>query len=121
VHVIICGTEQVGYRVAERLAAEKNDVSIIDTSADLIRTVRDALDVRGFVGHGAHPDVLEKAGAHQADMIIAVAFYDEVNFVACEVAHALFNVPMKSRVYARSLICNRTIRICSRANTCRST
>ncbi|PSJ64359.1 Trk system potassium transporter TrkA [Kumtagia ephedrae] len=93
--VIICGAGQVGYGIAERLAAEKNDVSIIDTSPDLIQTVRDALDVRGFVGHGAHPDVLEKAGAEQADMIIAVTFYDEVNIVACEVAHALFNVPMK--------------------------
>ncbi len=93
--VIICGAGQVGYGIAERLAAEKNDVSIIDTSPALIQSVRDALDVRGFVGHGSHPDVLEKAGAEQADMIIAVTFYDEVNIVACEMAHALFNVPTK--------------------------
>ena len=61
--VIICGAGQVGYGIAERLAAEQNDVSVIDTSPELIRSVRDALDVRGFVGHGAHPDVLEAAGA----------------------------------------------------------
>jgi trk system potassium uptake protein TrkA len=103
--VIICGAGQVGYGIAERLAAEKNDVSIIDTSPDLIQTVRDALDVRGFVGHGAHPDVLEKAGAQQADMIIAVTLYDEVNIVACEVAHALFNVPMKiARIRAQAYL-----------------
>ncbi|MDQ6438048.1 Trk system potassium transporter TrkA [Mesorhizobium sp. LHD-90] len=103
--VIICGAGQVGYGIAERLAAEKNDVSIIDTSPDLIQAVRDALDVRGFVGHGAHPDVLEKAGAQQADMIIAVTLYDEVNIVACEVAHALFNVPMKiARIRAQSYL-----------------
>lgn len=103
--VIICGAGQVGYGIAERLAAEKNDVSIIDTSPDLIQAVRDSLDVRGFVGHGAHPDVLEKAGAQQADMIIAVTFYDEVNIVACEVAHALFNVPMKiARLRAQSYL-----------------
>ena len=103
--VIICGAGQVGYGIAERLAAEKNDVSIIDTSPDLIQTVRDALDVRGFVGHGAHPDVLDKAGAQQADMIIAVTLYDEVNIVACEVAHALFNVPMKiARIRAQAYL-----------------
>jgi trk system potassium uptake protein len=103
--VIICGAGQVGYGIAERLAAEKNDVSIIDTSPDLIRSVRDALDVHGFVGHGSHPDVLEKAGAQQADMIIAVTLYDEVNIVACEVAHALFNVPMKiARLRAQSYL-----------------
>lgn len=93
--VIICGAGQVGYGIAERLAAEKNDVSIIDTAPELIHAVRDQLDVRGFVGHGSHPEVLEAAGAQEADMIIAVTLFDEVNIVACEVAHALFNVPMK--------------------------
>ena len=103
--IIICGAGQVGYGIAERLAAEKNDISIIDTSPELIQAVRDSLDVRGFVGHGSHPDVLEKAGAQQADMIIAVTLYDEVNIVACEVAHALFNVPMKvARIRSQSYL-----------------
>jgi trk system potassium uptake protein TrkA len=103
--VIICGAGQVGYGIAESLAAEKNDVSVIDTSPELIRGIRDSLDVRGFVGHGAHPDVLEAAGAQQADMLIAVTLYDEVNIVACKVAHTLFNVPTKiARVRAQSYL-----------------
>jgi trk system potassium uptake protein TrkA len=103
--VIICGAGQVGYGIAERLAAEKNDVSVIDTAPELIRSIRDSLDVRGFVGHGAHPDVLEAAGAQQADMLIAVTLYDEVNIVACKVAHALFNVPTKiARIRAQSYL-----------------
>jgi len=103
--VIICGAGQVGYGIAERLAAEKNDVSVIDTAPELIRAVRDSLDVRGFVGHGSHPDVLEAAGAQEADMIIAVTLYDEVNIVACEVAHALFNVPTKiARIRSQSYL-----------------
>lgn len=103
--VIICGAGQVGYGIAEQLAAERNDVSVIDTSPQLIHAVRDALDVRGFVGHGSHPEVLEAAGAQQADMIIAVTLYDEVNIVACEIAHALFNVPTKvARIRAQSYL-----------------
>ncbi|MEK1889429.1 MAG: Trk system potassium transporter TrkA, partial [Phyllobacterium sp.] len=103
--VIICGAGQVGYGIAQRLAAEGNDVSVIDTSPELIEIVGDTLDVRCFVGHGAHPDVLEKAGADQADMIIAVTLFDEVNIVACEVAHALFNVPTKiARIRAQSYL-----------------
>lgn len=103
--VIICGAGQVGYGIAERLAAEKNDVSIIDTAPELIQAVRDQLDVRGFVGHGSHPEVLEAAGAQNADMIIAVTLFDEVNIVACEVAHALFNVPMKvARIRSQSYL-----------------
>lgn len=93
--VIICGAGQVGYGIAEQLSREDNDVSVIDTSAALITAITETLDVRGYVGHGAHPDMLEKAGADQADMIIAVTLYDEINIVACEVAHALFSVPTK--------------------------
>ena len=93
--VIICGAGRVGYGIAERLSAEGNDVSVVDTSPELIRSIRDTLDVRGFVCHGAHPDTLKAAGVEEADMIIAVTLYDEINMVACQVAHSLFNVPVK--------------------------
>ncbi len=103
--VVICGAGQVGYGIAERLASERNDVSVIDTSRSLVQAIRDNLDARGFVGHGAHPDVLAEAGAEQADMIIAVALHDEVNMVACQVAHSLFNVPTKiARIRSQSYL-----------------
>ncbi len=103
--VIICGAGQVGYGIAERLAAENNDVSVIDTEPELIRNIQDSLDVRGFIGHGAHPDVLQAAGAREADMIVAVTLYDEVNMVACQVAHSLFDVPTKiARIRAQSYL-----------------
>ena len=101
--VIICGAGRVGFGIAERLSSEGNDVSVIDTSAELIRTIRDTLDVRGFVGHGAHPEVLQAAGINEADMIIAVTLHDEINMVACQVAHSLFNVPVKiARIRSQS-------------------
>ncbi|TPP11081.1 Trk system potassium transporter TrkA [Rhizobium glycinendophyticum] len=93
--VIICGAGQVGYGIAERLSQEDNDVAVIDTSASLVTHITETLDVRGYVGHGAHPDVLARAGADQADMLIAVTLYDEINMTACQVAHSLFNVPTK--------------------------
>ena len=103
--VIICGAGQVGHGIAERLAAEGNDVSVIDNSPALVRAIRDQLDVRGFVGHGSQPDILQNAGAEDADMIIAVTLYDEVNMVACQVAHSLFNVPTKvARIRAQNYL-----------------
>jgi trk system potassium uptake protein len=92
---IVCGAGQVGYAIARRLAAEQNDVVVIDQQPQLVQRVNDSLDVQGMVGFASHPDVLERAGAEGADMIIAVTYSDEVNMVACEVAHALFNVPTK--------------------------
>ena len=103
--VVICGAGQVGYGIAERLASERNDVSVIDTSRTLVQAIRDNLDARGFVGHGAQPDVLAEAGAEQADMIIAVTLHDEVNMIACQVAHSLFNVPTKiARIRSQSYL-----------------
>ena len=103
--VIICGAGRVGHGIAERLAEEGNDVSVIDTSASLVSAITETLDVSGIVGHGAHPDVLAKAGADQADMIIAVTLFDEVNMVACQVAHSLFNVPTRiARIRAQSYL-----------------
>jgi len=93
--VIVCGAGQVGFHIARYLAIENNDVTVIDQSAELIGRVNDLLDVQALVGHASHPDVLEQAGAADADMLIAVTYADEVNMVACQIAHSLFNVPTK--------------------------
>jgi len=103
--VIICGAGQVGFNIARHLAGENNDVTVIDQSPDLIRKISDQLNVQAIVGHASRPDVLERAGAGSADMIVAVTFADEVNMVACQVAHSLFNVPTKiARVRAQGYL-----------------
>jgi trk system potassium uptake protein TrkA len=93
--VVVCGAGQVGFSIARYLSAEGNDVTVIDQSPDLIGKVNESLDVQAIVGHASHPDVLESAGVSDADMIIAVTFADEVNMVACQIAHSIFNVPTK--------------------------
>ncbi len=93
--VIVCGAGQVGFSIARHLALENNDVIVIDQSPELVRRIGDTLDVQGIVGHAARPDVQEQAGAADADMIIAVTYADEVNMVACQVAHSLFDLPSK--------------------------
>lgn len=94
-NIIICGAGQVGFTIARHLARENNSVTVIDQSPELVRRVNDNLDAQGVVGHGSRPDDLKRAGADDADMIIAVTFTDEVNMVACQVAHALFRIPTK--------------------------
>ena len=93
--VIICGAGQVGFNIARYLASEDANITIIDQSPELIRKIVDSLDVKGLVGFASHPDVLEQAGARDADMVIAVTYADEVNMVACQICHSLFDVPTK--------------------------
>jgi trk system potassium uptake protein TrkA len=115
--VIICGAGRVGYGLASRLSQERNTVTVIDTSPDLIRQITNELDVRGVMGHGSHPDVLVKAGVDDCDMIIAVTHADEVNMMACQVAHSLFNVPTKvARVRAQGYLDSQWNDLYSREN-----
>lgn len=93
--VIICGAGQVGFSIAAYLSREDNDVTVIDLKPDLIAQINETLDANGIVGHASNPDILEQAGARDADLLIAVTHSDEVNMVACQVAHSLFNVPKK--------------------------
>ena len=93
--VIICGAGQVGWQIARQLSGEGHDVALIDRDERLIQQVNDALDVQGVTGFASHPDVLDRAGARDADLIIAATHSDEVNMVTCQVAHSVFQVPRK--------------------------
>jgi trk system potassium uptake protein TrkA len=68
---------------------------VVDNNPALVRRATDTLDVQGLTGFASHPDVLDTAGARDADMIIAATFSDEVNMVTCQVAHSVFSVPRK--------------------------
>lgn len=103
--VIICGAGQVGFNLARYLSERDNHVTVIDSSAELIQKLNDRLDVKAICGFASHPDVLENAGAASADMLIAVTYSDEVNMIACEIAHALFKVPTKiSRIRSQAYL-----------------
>ena len=101
--VIICGAGQVGWQIARHLAGERNDVTVVDMNPELVRRATDTLDVQGVVGFASYPDVLERAGARDCDLIIAATHSDEVNMVTCQVAHSVFGITRKiARLRAQS-------------------
>jgi len=103
--IIILGAGQVGGSVAENLAREANDITVVDHDAKRLQALQDRLDLRTVLGQASHPDVLRRAGAEDADMIIAVTSSDETNMVACQVAYTLFHTPTKiARVRARDYL-----------------
>ncbi|MBX3586075.1 MAG: Trk system potassium transporter TrkA [Ramlibacter sp.] len=90
--IIILGAGRVGESVAESLVSEQNDITVIDPEAQRLRDLEDRLDLRGVQGYGTLPSVLKRAGADDADMLIACAALDETNLVACKIAHDQFNI-----------------------------
>ncbi len=94
--ILILGAGQVGSSAAYHLSREEaNEVTVVDMRADVLRELQDRLDIRTVVGHAAYPEVLERAGANDADIIVALTDMDETNMIACQVAYTLFHTPTK--------------------------
>ena len=103
--IIILGANQVGSALAETLANEANDITVVDADTEKLRELKNHIDIGTVAGHPSLPDVLEKAGGQDADMIIAVTESDEINMVACRVAYSLFQTPKKiCRIRASSYL-----------------
>lgn len=93
--IIILGAGQVGTSVADVLASENSDITVVDIDEGKLEDLRDRLDIGTVVGEASHPEVLAQAGGEDADMILAVTNSDEINMIACQVAYTLFHTPTK--------------------------
>ncbi len=94
--ILILGAGQVGRTAAYNLSREPaNEVTVVDTNEDVLRDLQDRLDVRAVAGNGAYPNVLETAGIADTDILVALTNSDEINIVACEIAHTLYRTPTK--------------------------
>ena len=103
--IIILGAGQVGGTLAQNLAIEENDITVVDTDGELLRNLQDRMDIRTVIGRASYPNILRQAGAEDADMLIAVTNSDEVNMIACQIAFTLFRTPTKiARIRATAYI-----------------
>jgi trk system potassium uptake protein len=93
--IVILGAGRVGASVAESLVSERNDITVIDSSAQALAYLQDKFDLRTLVGSATSPQLLRAAGIEDADILIATTASDETNLVACKLAAQLFNVPTR--------------------------
>ena len=94
-NIIICGAGRVGVSIATQLSAQGHSVTIIDQSSEDIQKISASLDVKVILGKATQPSILEKAGATDTDMIIAVTRNDEVNMIICQIAQSIFKITKK--------------------------
>lgn len=93
--IIVCGAGNVGRSLVSYLALGNNDIVVIDKDQNNLNALAKEFDIQPVLGMASYPEVLEKAGAADADMLVSVTNSDEVNMIACEVASALFQIPRK--------------------------
>ena len=93
--ILVLGAGQVGSSIAEHLSKENNDITVVDTDLEKLTDMQNRLDLRSVHGNASHPGVLTRAGAEDADMVVALTNSDEINMVACQVCHSIFHTPLK--------------------------
>lgn len=93
--IIILGAGQVGSSLAANLASEANDITVVDIDQQRLALLNERYDLQTVAGIASYPSILQRAGAKDADMIIAVTNSDEINMLACQVAYTLFHTPTK--------------------------
>lgn len=88
-NIIIVGGGAVGSAICTQLAREDHDITVVDEDAAALSEIADSCDVFGVVGNGAEIEVLRKAHADRADLLIAVSAKDETNILCCAAARKL--------------------------------
>lgn len=87
--ILIAGDGKVGAALTRQLSAEGYDLTVIDSSADVLAASVEQFDVMAVHGNCATKAVLQQAGVEEADLLIAATSADEVNLLCCLTAHGL--------------------------------
>jgi trk system potassium uptake protein TrkA len=121
VRAIIVGCGRVGAGIAERLARAGHDVTVIDIHTEAFNRLEADFPGNAVRGDGTDEDILRRAGAQGADLLIALTEGDNRNILAAQLAIesldvrrvvAKINDPVRAEAYASlgiPTICRTTI------------
>ena len=90
--ILILGAGRVGSSLASKLSRDEYEVSIVDLNKDKLLRLQEDFDLATEIGHASHPMTLEKAGADEDTIVLAVTNSDECNITSCQIAKSKFNV-----------------------------
>lgn len=87
--ITMVGVGTVGKDIAARLSEEGHDITAIDINENRVEEVAGSVDIMTIFGNGMDHGVLEKAGASDSDLFIAVTDDDAMNMLCCLMAKKL--------------------------------
>lgn len=91
--ILIAGAGRFGAHIARVLAAEQNEITVIEQDDDRVDAVAATIPARIVVGDACEPTILEEAAVLNADLVIATTGDDEDNLVISLLAKRQFAVP----------------------------
>ena len=90
--VCIVGGGKIGYYVARTLLSHRHSVVLIEEREAVCSRRAGELDIPVYCGNGTDPQVLQRAGCSECDVLVGVTGQDQCNLVACQLAKKLFFV-----------------------------
>lgn len=91
-YAIIVGAGRVGTAIARWLLEAEQEITVIDRDPERFAAIEDELGSVAVRGDATESQVLWKAGASRADVLIATGRCDDENLVICQMAAHLFGV-----------------------------
>ena len=86
--IVIVGSGKVGITLADQLAVEGHEVTVMDRKEENMERLA-AKDVLLVEGDGLHIEAQKEVGIPEADLVIATMATDEQNLTACMIAKKL--------------------------------
>ena len=87
--IIIAGDGKVGAILTRQLSLEDYDLTLIDENPRVLESTEEMYDIMAVQGNCATMEVLERAGVHEAQLLIAATSADEINLLCCLTAHGM--------------------------------
>lgn len=87
--IIVMGAGELGRLLASTLSEEDHDVVIVESDAEEVARVSDKFDAMTIEGSCSSVGILKRAGAENADALLAVSGDEASNILACQIAHKL--------------------------------
>lgn len=84
--IVILGAGTVGRHIATLLQRESVNVILVDNDRQKLHEVAEGLDIQTIHGNGANPDILERAGIRDAQLLLGLTDSCEVNLLAAFIA-----------------------------------
>ena len=103
-NIVIAGAGDVGYHLAELLAQESQNITLIDRDEDVLEMVSNRLDVLTICGDCASPDILQSAGVKKANLFLAVTTSEKTNLISAILAKKMGATKTVARVQNQEYI-----------------
>jgi len=91
--VLIVGGGKLVYFLTRALISKGYSVTIINRDAEECKWMSRRLKATVVYGDGSDPQILEEAGSHSTDVMLAVTPNDQDNLVICQLANLRFHIP----------------------------